>query len=120
MKNLVCIVCPRGCTLTVEEKDGGFTVTGNSCRRGYDFAQTEMTCPMRTVCSTVATVFPEFPAVPVRVNKEIPKDRIFDVMREINSFVADRKLKSGETVIQNVLGLGADVICTSDMMNSDL
>ena len=32
MKELICIVCPRGCHLTVDE-DHGYTVTGNSCPR---------------------------------------------------------------------------------------
>ena len=117
MKNLVCIVCPRGCSLQVEENGGEFTVTGNFCKRGHDFAVAEMTCPMRTICSTVATVFPECPALPVRVSRDIPKNRIFDVMREINSVTVDRKMKRGDVIIENVLGLGADIICTSDLMN---
>ena len=29
MKELVCIVCPRGCRLQVDE-DNGYAVTGNS------------------------------------------------------------------------------------------
>ena len=51
MKEFTCIVCPRGCTLTVEENNGEYTVSGNSCKRGKDFAVSEMTCPMRTICS---------------------------------------------------------------------
>ena len=30
-KELVCIVCPRGCHLTIDENNN---VTGNSCPRG--------------------------------------------------------------------------------------
>ena len=53
MKQLVCIGCPRGCRLTIEEKDGEFIVSGNSCPRGKAFAVSEMTMPKRTICSTV-------------------------------------------------------------------
>lgn len=116
MKEFVCIVCPRGCSLKVSEKDGTFTVEGNSCKRGKDFAVAEMTSPVRTICSTVKTVFPDVPAVPVRVSSDIPKERIFDVMKEIKAVVLDRKIGRGDTVIGNVLGLGVDVICTSDIL----
>ncbi len=116
MKQLVCIGCPRGCRLTAEEKNGELTVTGNSCPRGREFAISEMTGPKRTVCSTVRTVFPDAPVLPVRVSDDIPKDRIFDVMREINAVTVTERIGRGEPVIENVLGLGVDVISTSDLL----
>ena len=33
-KELVCTVCPVGCRLTVQEKNGSLSVTGNRCPRG--------------------------------------------------------------------------------------
>ena len=33
MKELICIVCPKGCHLRVDE-DNGYAVTGNGCPRG--------------------------------------------------------------------------------------
>jgi len=116
MTLLTCIVCPRSCRLQIEEENGTFTVTGNSCKRGIAFAQSEMTDPKRTISSTVATVFPDVPVLPVRVSAEIPKSRIFDVMREINQTVVKAPLSRGDTVIKNVLGLGADVIATSSIL----
>lgn len=114
MRELVCIVCPNGCTLSVDEQT--LAVTGNKCRKGVDFAVAELTCPTRTICSTVKTIFPEAPVLPVRVSKEIPKDKIFDVMAEINKVIVDKRLSRGETVIGNVLGLGVDVIATSSVL----
>ena len=114
MKEFVCIVCPRGCTLSVEKKDGAYEVTGNSCKRGKDFAVSEMTAPMRTICSTVRTVFPDMPAVPVRVSSDIPKSRIFDVMKEIKAVTLDVRPARGDVIIKNVLSLGVDVICTGN------
>ncbi len=116
MKRLVCIGCPRGCCLTVEERNGELSVTGNSCPRGREFAVSEMTEPKRTICSTVRTVFPDVPVLPVRVSDDIPKDRIFDVMREINALTLTERIGRGEPVIKNVLGLGVDVISTSDLL----
>ncbi len=116
MKQLVCIGCPRGCRLAVEERGGEFTVTGNGCPRGREFAVGEMTEPKRTICSTVKTVFDGVPVLPVRVSDDIPKDRICDVMREINAVTLTERIGRGDVVIKNVLGLGADVISTSDLL----
>ena len=117
MKEFNCIGCPRGCLLHVEEENGEFTVTGNSCDNGRKFAISEMTEPKRTICSTVRTVFADVPVLPVKVSADIPKDRIFDVMREINSVVLTQRISGGDTVIENVLGLGVDVISTSNVLS---
>lgn len=120
MKEFNCIGCPRGCLLRVEEENGEFTVSGNSCENGRKFAVSEMTEPKRTICSTVKTVFADVPVLPVRVSADIPKDRIFDVMREINSVTIDKRISGGDAVIENVLGLGIDVISTSNVLNEHI
>ena len=71
---------------------------------------------MRTIWSTVRTIFAGVPVIPVRVSAEIPKERIFDVMNQINQVTVDRICGTGEPVIENVLGLGVDVIVTSDIL----
>lgn len=113
MKELICIVCPNSCRLSIAD-DG--TVTGNKCPRGKKFAEEEMTCPKRTVCSTVATVFDDFPVLPVRTSDEIPKERIPDLMAELNVFLLDRKVGRGEVLIKNLFGTGVDLISTSSML----
>lgn len=120
MKEFNCIGCPRGCLLRVEEENGEFTVSGNSCENGRKFAVSEMTEPKRTICSTVKTVFADVPVLPVRVSADIPKDKIFDVMREINSVTVDKRISGGDAVIENVLGLGVDVISTSNVLNEHI
>jgi len=108
---LVCIVCPRGCRITVD----GDNITGNTCKKGLEFAKSEMTCPMRTVCSTVATKFPEMPVLPVRTNGEIPKDKIKDLMKLINSIVVDKKIKKGDIVAENIVGTTVNLIATESV-----
>ena len=116
MREFNCINCPRGCLLHVEEVNGEFEVTGNTCIRGHDFAISEMTCPKRTICSSVKTIFSEVPVLPVRVSAEIPKDRIFDVMAEINKVMLTERIGRGDVIIPDVLGLGVDIISTSDVL----
>lgn len=116
MRELVCIVCPRGCTMKIEGAGESISVSGNFCKRGAAFALSEETLPKRTICTTVKTAFPEVPVLPVRVSEEIPKDKIFDVMAEINKVTVKKKIGAGEAVIKNVLGLSVDVIATSSVL----
>ncbi len=120
IKEMICITCPNGCALQVEEKDGAITVTGNKCPRGVAFATAELTHPMRTICSTVRTIYKEVPVIPVRVTTEIPKQRIFDVMRVLDPIRVDQPLGRGDVLIADVLGLGADVIVTSNVLKEYL
>ena len=117
---MVCITCPKGCLLTVDrEEDGSITVTGNRCPRGELFAINELSAPKRTICSTVRTAFPETPVLPVRVSTDIPKEKIFDVMNEIDKVCVTMRVSRGDILIRDVLGTGADVIATSDLLQPD-
>lgn len=107
--DLVCIVCPRGCRIKVENG----IVSGNGCKRGEAFAISETTCPMRSVCSTVATTFKDYPVLPVRTDGEIPKAKIADLMKEINGIVVDKKLKRGDVVAQKIVGTDVNLIATA-------
>lgn len=115
-QTLVCINCPRGCTMQVTQDGDTIAVTGNFCPRGEQFAHDELTCPKRTICSTVQTAFPDTPVLPCRVSAEIPKDKIFDVMNEINRITVDRRIARGDTILANVCGLGVDIIATSNLL----
>ena len=116
MREMTCITCPNGCTLTVEEKDGVFVVTGNQCPKGEAFAISEMTNPMRTISTTVRTTNAAVPVVPVRVSGEIPKGRIFDVMAAINRLTVTAPVGRGAVLAADILDLGVDVIVTSDVL----
>lgn len=120
MKEFNCIGCPRGCLLHIEMEDGAYVVTGNTCDRGKEFAISEMTAPKRTICSTVKTAFPEVPVLPVRVSSDIPKEKIFDVMKEINAVTLSERIGRGDVIIENVLGLGVNVISTSSVLKTKI
>lgn len=112
---MVCIVCPKSCRISAAPGDPP-VIAGYTCRRGYQFALDELTAPRRTVCTTVKTAFPAAPVLPVRVSAEIPKDRIFDVMRALAGITVTEPLGIGDVVVKNVLGLGVDIIAASDLL----
>ncbi|MCL2106966.1 MAG: DUF1667 domain-containing protein [Oscillospiraceae bacterium] len=99
MKELICISCPAGCRLEAEALENGeIRVSGNSCKRGLDFAMAEMTRPMRSLCSTVRTAFGDFPMLPVRTDREIPKSAIPEAMKLISGIVVEERIACGDVV----------------------
>ena len=110
-RNLTCIVCPKGCPLTVE-LDGKniVSVTGHTCKRGQEYAINECTAPMRTLTTTVALVGGG--VVPVKTDKTVPKELLFECMKAVNAVKAPADVKLGDVIIENILGTGANLIAT--------
>ena len=102
-RELTCIVCPVGCNLVVEIEEGKVvSVTGNTCPRGKAYAETECVAPMRTVTTTVRCSNGEI--LPVKTDKPIPKNKIFDAMKIINEASAVLPIGVGDVIIENVFG----------------
>ena len=114
MKELICIVCPQGCHLKVDEENG-FAVTGNACPRGAEYGKMELTHPTRVVTSTVRCQGGLYPRCPVKTDRAIPKERMFDVMAALEEVALPAPAAVGQVVIENVCGTGADVVATRNM-----
>ena len=52
-RTMTCIVCPMGCTMTVEVDGENIHVTGNTCPRGETHAIGEIRNPVRSLTSIV-------------------------------------------------------------------
>ncbi len=104
-RELTCIRCPLGCQITVEiesESKKILNVTGNTCPRGAEYAESECINPVRTVTSTVMTA--DGRPVPVKTDRAIPKDKIFECMAVINNAVAITPVKIGDVIVADVFG----------------
>ena len=112
MKELTCIVCPRGCRLTI---DDDLNVTGNTCPRGAQYAKDEMTNPKRMITSFMRVKNRENCVVSVKTSTSIPKGMIFEVMEEINKVGVDAPTHIGDVAISNVLNTGADIVITKNV-----
>ncbi len=116
VRELTCINCPLGCQLKVEMSEGEvISVSGNTCKRGDIYARKEVVSPTRTVTSTVAVIGGMHPVVPVKTKSDIPKSKIFDCMKEINSAAVKAPVHIGDVVIKNVCSSGVDVVATANM-----
>ena len=113
MKELICIICPRGCHLTVDDE---LNVSGNTCPRGAVYAKQELTHPTRTLTSTVRVVSKTEAMLPVKSNKPLPKEKIFDAMEVINKTCVKAPIKIGDVVIKNIFCLGVDIVATKNIL----
>lgn len=102
-RKLTCIVCPIGCELNVElDVKNVVSVTGNTCPRGKKYAEDECTAPKRTVTSTVRCE--DGSLLPVRTDSPIPKDKVFECMKIINSTITPLPVSVGDVIIEEVFG----------------
>lgn len=112
-KELTCIRCPLGCELKVElDEKNILSIKGNTCPRGEDYAKSECINPERIVTSTVKCA--NGTPVPVKTDKPIPKDKIFECMEIINSITVTAPLKIGDIVKKDVFG--SNIIVTAEVL----
>lgn len=116
ISNYTCIVCPKGCNLTVTFDESNITVSGNSCKRGESYGISEATNPVRMITSTIKVINGTSKVVSVALSKPIPKKMIFDVMKEINNKEVLTPIKLHDVLIHNVLNSGVDVIATKEVL----
>ena len=121
MQELICIVCPKGCIMTMEEgKDcAPGQIMGYTCPKGEEYARQELSCPTRVVTSTVKIIGAAHPRLPVKTDGSIPKDRIFDCIRLMDSLSVQAPVQLGQCLIADALGLGVSVVACRTMDIAD-
>lgn len=115
-RTLTCICCPMGCQITVETEGKEIvSVTGNTCRRGDDYARREVTAPSRTVTTTVRVTGGTIPAVSVKTRSDIPKELIFECIRCLKNVSVQAPVRIGDVILADAAGTGVDIIATKNV-----
>ncbi len=109
-RDLTCIICPRGCSLTVEN----LAVSGNACPRGSEYAIAECTDPRRTVTSIVTVSNRTDTMVSVKTEAPIPKARIPEAMVLIRSLRVCAPVRIGDVLARDVCGTA--LLATKDIL----
>ena len=118
-RELICIGCPMGCQLTAVMEDGQVTrVTGNTCPRGDAYARKEVTAPTRIVTSTVRVTGGTLAMVSCKTRSDIPKGKIFDVVRALKDVEVPAPITIGQVLAENVAGTGVDIIATKNIAHA--
>lgn len=114
---LVCINCPLGCNIEVFINGDDIRVQGNSCKRGEAYGIKECTNPTRIVTTTVPIINGTEKVLPVRTERDIPKDKIFECIRALKYITVEAPVKIGDVILSNVAGTGVDVVSTKNINN---
>lgn len=115
-RNMTCIRCPIGCSLTVSEQENQqIIVTGNACPRGQEYGIKEMTNPTRTVTSTVRVRGVKNRTVSVKTSSDIPKDKVMKCMKELSKIEVVPPIKVGDIIVENIAGTGQSMVATREL-----
>jgi CxxC motif-containing protein len=125
MRSLTCIVCPIGCSLSVDEEAmGELVVSGNKCPRGSVYAQEEIRSPKRVVTASCKVDVMNEEArlnlgahrrIPVKSNSPCPKNMIDDLLKDIYNTTIKLPVNAGDIIISNWKETGIDVSVTRSM-----
>ena len=108
-KEMICIVCPRGCHLSISDTN---EVSGNFCPRGKIYALSELNDPKRILTTTMRTTCKQMPRISCKSDKPLKKDLLFKAMDVINQTVVDKPVKMGDVLIANILDTDVNIIAT--------
>lgn len=103
-RKITCIICPRGCAMTVKEENGSLTVTGHTCPKGEKYAINECTNPVRTVTSIVRVSNRKDTMVSVKTAAPVPKDKMMDVMALLRTTTVSAPVAIGDVILEGVFG----------------
>ncbi len=116
----LCIGCPLGCRLEVEEEEGAVVeVRGFACKRGKEYAEQEHVDPRRMVTTTVRVANGLWARLPVRTTGTVPKNRVRAVCQALRRITASAPVRMGDVIVPNVLDTGADIVASRDMPIAD-
>ncbi len=108
-RELVCIVCPAGCHIKVED-DG--KISGYTCENGLNYATNEITAPKRVITSTVKIDGALHRRLPVKTNGAILKKDIFEAMKLLDGITVKSPVNCGDVIVKDVLGSGIDFVAS--------
>lgn len=115
-KEIICTVCPRGCHIQVEgEGEKILSVEGYACKRGLEYASNEFTHPVRILTTTVKIDGMKGELLPVRSEKPLPKEKLFDCMEVIRKTEVRLPVARYAVIVENICGTGVNIVATKEV-----
>ena len=112
---MLCITCPKGCSLEVTREGETVLEVKSGCKRGHEYARRELVDPRRMVATTVKINHGAHPLLPVYTSAPFPKGKIFELQAMLRNIEVSGPIKMGEVLVSNALGTGIDIIASRDM-----
>ena len=116
-RNLTCIICPMGCQLEITGQGANMKVTGNTCKRGEEYAKKELISPVRTLTCTVAVEGGERPLVSAKTAGEIPKADLLRSMQYVRRLTVKAPVKQGDILVRDFMKSGVNLVACESVGN---
>ncbi|MEA4906965.1 MAG: DUF1667 domain-containing protein [Chloroflexi bacterium] len=113
--NIICITCPKGCTLEVTHEGDTVVKVKPGCKRGHEYVQRELVDPRRMIATTVKIKGGIHPLLPVYTSAPFPKGRIRDLVLALRTVEVEAPVSVDAVVLSNVLDTGIDILASRDM-----
>ena len=117
-RELTCIGCPLGCSITVTLENGEIKdVAGYTCKRAHDVARNEGTYASGILTSSVRLTRSATGAAVVccKTAQDIPKGKIFEIVAALRQVTAHVPVKIGDVLLTNAAGTGVDIVATKNV-----
>ena len=116
-KELICISCPLGCSLTVIIKgEDNVQVQGYGCQRGLTFGKEEALSPKRVVTATVGINSSECARLPVRTDSPLLKNKIHRLLKHIYSLNLNPPVNIGDSILKDFEKTGVNLVATRTIL----
>ena len=117
-----CRERPRGALNIPGYRPAGIYTAGTAQRlvnmEGYLPGRKEVTAPTRIVTTTVRATGGTLAMVSCKTRSDIPKGKIFDVVRALKDVEVPAPITIGQVLAENVAGTGVDIIATKNIAHA--
>ena len=113
-KEMICIICPRGCSLCADVQGNVVTVSGNACPKGLEYAVNECTNPVRTVTATVRVANRYNTMASVKTATPVAKDAMMTVMQALRQTCVQAPVHIGDVILEDVCG--SQIVITKEVL----
>jgi CxxC motif-containing protein len=114
-KQIICVACPKGCRLSIQQDGERVLVTNEGCKRGVEYAIGEMKDPRRMVATTVRIQGGRHPLLPVYTASPFPKAHIMELLALLRQTEIKAPVKEGQIILDDALGTGIPILASRDM-----
>jgi CxxC motif-containing protein len=114
-EKVICVTCPKGCTLIVTRDGQTVVKVENGCKRGHEYARQELTFPRRMVATTVRIKGGLHPLLPVYTSAPFPKPRIPELLNVLRKLEISAPVDLDQVLLQNALDTGVDIQASREM-----
>lgn len=114
-EKVICVTCPKGCTLLVDRDGQTVVKVEGGCKRGHEYARQELVDPRRMVASSVRILGALHPLLPVYTSAPFPKPRIAELLAVLRKIEVSSPVVLDQVILENVLDTGIDIHASREM-----